>query len=214
MWRNGIRWDVELFSLFVCPPTPPPPQGKLLLVCCEPKSKGGLERPKQYQASASQHSYLLFALKISRMVFPVASPWSKSNPQSDFPRLAYEWDDGYFKNCLFQTYLLDAGVQRSTALSCSFERRVSSFAHAQKTYTGLEMTPLRNIFCWSFLTKTKQERVLPSPVYGKIWPHSTRFWLWCSHVFSLVFSTLYCGLAVAASIYGGSNNQHTHTLTT
>ena len=146
MWRNGIRWDVELFSLFVCPPTPPPPQGKLLLVCCEPKSKGGLERPKQYQASASQHSYLLFALKISRMVFPVASPWSKSNPQLDFPRLAYEWDDGYFKNCLFQTYLLDAPVQRSTALSCSFEWWVSSFAHAASCPGGnssfREDTPL------------------------------------------------------------------------
>ena len=58
----------------------------------------------------------------------------------------------------------------------------------QTTYTGLEMTPLRNIFFWSFLTKTKQERVLPGPVYGKIWPHSTQF----SGVFSLVYSTLYC----------------------
>ena len=57
-----------------------------------------------------------------------------------------------------------------------------------KQLIGLEMTLLRNIFFWSFLTKTKQERVLPGPVYGKIWPHSTQF----SGVFSLVYSTLYC----------------------
>ena len=49
--------------------------------------------------------------------------------------------------------------------------------HPQTTYTGLVMTPLRSIFFWSFLSKTKQEQRLPSPVYGKIWPHSTRFWL-------------------------------------
>ena len=66
-----LSCSVSLFVHPPPPPPPPPPQGKLLLVCCEPKSKGGLERPKQYQASASQHSFLLFALKISRMIFPV-----------------------------------------------------------------------------------------------------------------------------------------------
>ena len=65
---------------------------------------------------------------------------------------------------------------------------LSNHSAPETNYTGLEMTPLRNIFFWLFLTKTEREQVLPSPVYGKIWPHSTRFWLW----FSLVFSTLNC----------------------
>ena len=33
-----------------------------------------------------------------------------------------------------------------------------------------------NVF-WPFLTKTKQDQVLPSYVHGKIWPHSTQLWL-------------------------------------
>ena len=36
---------------------------------------------------------------------------------------------------------------------------------------------LENVFCW-FLTKTKQNQALPRHFDGKIWPHSTQFWLW------------------------------------
>ena len=36
---------------------------------------------------------------------------------------------------------------------------------------------LENVFCW-FVTKTKQNQALPRHFDGKIWPHSTQFWLW------------------------------------
>ena len=39
----------------------------------------------------------------------------------------------------------------------------------QATFTGLEMTLLRNVSFWSFLTKTKQDHPPPSQVHEKIW---------------------------------------------
>ena len=52
------------------------------------------------------------------------------------------------------------------------------------THSALAQSPVADSHCvqksifWSFLTKTKQDRALPSHVHGKIWPQSARFWLW------------------------------------
>ena len=43
----------------------------------------------------------------------------------------------------------------------------------EANYIGLEMiemTLLRNVFFWSFLTKTKQDKLLPSGIHAKISP--------------------------------------------
>ena len=121
-------------SLFVHPPPSPPREIAFSLLRAE--EQRGVRKVKTISGLGLATFLFAFCFEISRTVFPVASPWSKSNPQLGFPRLAYEWDDGYFKNCLFQTYLLDAGVQRSTALSCSFGRWVSSFAPAASCSWG------------------------------------------------------------------------------
>ena len=48
---------------------------------------------------------------------------------------------------------------------------------------------LESVF-WSFLTKTKQDQAPPSHVHGKIWPHSTQFWLWFCSIGALFWDTL------------------------
>ena len=43
--------------------------------------------------------------------------------------------------------------------------------HSAQAKSPVAGTPCVWIFFWSFLTKTKQDQVLPSHVHGKIWPH-------------------------------------------
>ena len=88
------------------------------------------------------------------------------------------WWGWHLRSCLKVSFLLNKLV-----LVWHYSTMHSQHLPPQTTYTGPEMTPLRNIFFWSFLTKTKREEVLPSPVYGKIWPHSSSsVGYWCLHM--------------------------------
>ena len=52
-----------------------------------------------------------------------------------------------------------------------------------RSHTALAQSQVAGTPCvwkftfWSFLTKTKQDQAFLSHVHGKIWPHSTQFWV-------------------------------------
>ena len=66
--------------------------------------------------------------------------------------------------------------------------RATVHLQLKATFTGLEMTLLRNVSFWSFLTKSKQDLPPPSQVHEKIWPHSSRGYdYWVQNLLSIFF---------------------------
>ena len=79
-------------------------------------------------------------------------------------------------------YIINIYVPKNTLSECCW-------SHSATPQSQVAGTPcVWKLNFWLFLTKAKPDQAFPSDVHGKIWPHSTQFWVMIFSI-SPVFGT-------------------------